>query len=165
IPVAELNDIENRDWKAAVDLGLLRQIGDLRAPHRTQFDPSGQRSQESDDSLQQRGLAGAVGTDDRGQRARPEAAAQMMDRRMAVIAQREIIEPDGSSAHDHQSRAQPTAAHSSSMMHAIQTRRPSALCPNRVALSLRSANSILAAGTISLVCCVIRAVLMCYGIT
>src|SRR5262249_62373791 len=101
----------------------------------------------------------------RGHRPSREAAAQMMDGRMAIIPQREIVDLDGSSAHDHQSRAQPTAAHSSSMMHAIQTKRPSALCPNRVALSLRSANSILAAGTISLVCCVIRAVLMCYGIT
>ena len=145
-PMAELDHVEHRDRKAAIDVGLLRQVGDLGAPDRTELDPPGERPQQPDDGLQQRGLAGAVGADDGRQRTRAEAAAEVMDRGMAVIAEREIVETDGGGAHDHQSSAQPTAAHSSSMMQRIQARRPSALCPSSVADSRRSANPILANG-------------------
>ena len=137
-PVAKLDHVEDRDRKAAIDVGLLRQVGDLGAPDRAEIDAAGERPQQPDDGLQQRGLAGTVGADDGGERARAEAAADVMDRGMAVIAEGEIIEADGGGAHDHQSRAQPTAAHSASMMQRIPARRPSALCPNSVGESLRS---------------------------
>jgi len=82
-----------------------------------------------------------------------------MDGGMAVIAEREILELDGGGAHDHQSRAQPTAPHSSSMMQRIQPRRPSALWPNRVEESRRSAIPNLANGS------VLHIERICYGIT
>jgi hypothetical protein len=150
--MAELDRIEDGDREAAIDVGLLRQIGDLGAPDGTQLDAAGERPQQADDGLQQRRLAGAVGADDGRQRARPEAAAQVMDGGMAVVAEREIIEPDGGGAHDHQSSAQPTAAHSSSMMQRIQANRPSALAPSSVADSRRSTKPILAKGGILLRC-------------
>jgi hypothetical protein len=70
----------------------------------------------------------------------------MMDRGMAIIAEREIVEMDGSGVHDHQSNAQPTAAHSSSKVQRIQPRRPSAPRPSNVGDLRRSMSPSLAKG-------------------
>ena len=62
------------------------------APHAVALDPPGERLEHADHALEQRRLAGAVGADHRGQRAALDRAVEMMHRRVAVIAEREIAE-------------------------------------------------------------------------
>jgi hypothetical protein len=91
-PQPGADEIEHRDRKTAVDIGGLRQIGDIPDVESTALDEARQRPQDADDAAKQRRLAGAVRTDDRDQRAGRDLAVQMMHRRMAVIAQRDVAE-------------------------------------------------------------------------
>ena len=78
--------------KVAVDLGDLRQVGDVLRPHAVALDAAGQRLDDADDALEQGRLAGAVRSDHGGQRAGSHRAVEMMHGRMAVIAERQIAE-------------------------------------------------------------------------
>ena len=92
-PQAHGDHVVDIDRKPAVDVGGLRQVGDVAALEPTQLDAAGERRQLSDDALEQRRLAGAVRTDDRDQGAVRDRAVQMMHGRMPIIAERQIFEP------------------------------------------------------------------------
>ena len=73
---------------------LLRQVSDVAATESRDPDIAVQRLQRADDAFQQRRLAGAIGSDDRGQRPFQERAIQVMDGRMPIVAEREVGQPD-----------------------------------------------------------------------
>ena len=101
--------VEHRDREAAVDVDLLRQIGDVAAvvsPSRLRLPPSGLSS--PDDALEQGRLAGAVRPDQREQLAAVDLAGDVMHGGVAVVAERQIVEADGRRLAHGSSRA-PTA--------------------------------------------------------
>jgi hypothetical protein len=57
-----------------------------------QVDAALQRSQFAGNALEQRRFAGAVGADDGQQAAGGNLAVQVVNRRMAIVAQRQIVE-------------------------------------------------------------------------
>ena len=89
-PQTHADEIEHRDRKAAVDVGDLRQVGDVAGVEAAERDRARERLQHADDAAKQRRLAGAVRADHREQRAGGDLAVEMMHGRMAVIAQRHI---------------------------------------------------------------------------
>ena len=91
-PQPHRHHVVDADREAAVDLGDLRQIGDVLRPHAVALDPAGERLDDADHALEQRRLAGAVRADHGGQRAGPHRAVEMMHGRMAVVAERQIAE-------------------------------------------------------------------------
>ena len=90
-PQPHRHHVVDADRKRAVDVGDLRQIGDVVGVEAVALDAAGKRLQEADDALEQRRLAGPVGTDDRNQRAFLHGTAEVMHRRVALIAEREIV--------------------------------------------------------------------------
>src|SRR5262249_6850369 len=78
--------------KRAVDLGLLRQIGDVARAQPAQVDPAGERRQDADDAFEQGRLAGAIRTDDGHERATLDRAVEVVHGRMTVVAERQIAE-------------------------------------------------------------------------
>ena len=91
-PEPGADEIEHRDRKAAVDIGGLRQIGDIPDIEIAGQIDARQRLEDADQPSKQRRFAGAVGADDRQQRARRDLAVEMMHRRMPVVAQRDVTE-------------------------------------------------------------------------
>ena len=91
-PQPHRDHVVDADRERAVDVGGLRQIGDVARAQAAQVDAAGERLEHADDALEQRRLAGAVRADHRHQRAGCDLAVQMMHRRMAVIAERQIAE-------------------------------------------------------------------------
>ena len=89
------NAVEHRHGEAAVDVDLLRQIGDLVPVEPMQVDRAIEGSKLTHDALEQSRLAGAVGPDKREQLALFHLAGDMVHGRMAIIAKREIVEADG----------------------------------------------------------------------
>ena len=96
-PQAERDQVNHPRRKAAVEFRLLWQIGDAHAGHLD--DTARHRPQHPDNALHERGFAGAIGTDDRSQRTLLDRAIQMMDGRVAAIAQGKVAEGKGGSAH------------------------------------------------------------------
>ncbi len=88
-PAAEQDGVEHRDREGAVDLGLLRQVGDAlgRALDAT-FDPR----REAEQGLEQCALAGAVRADDRRHLGGRNLGRHVMDRRVAVVAHGQVGE-------------------------------------------------------------------------
>ena len=91
-PQPHRHHVVDVDRERAVDLGGLRQIGDILGAEPVALDAAGERLDRADDALEQRRLAGTVRTDDRHQRAGLDGAVEMMHRRMTIIAEREIAE-------------------------------------------------------------------------
>src|SRR5215208_1758193 len=91
-PKSGADEIVHRDWKGAVDVHALRQVGDIAAIQPAGCDGARQRFQEPDDAAKQRRFAGAVGADDGEQRAGRDLAREVMYCRMPVVAQREVAE-------------------------------------------------------------------------
>src|SRR5262249_32269879 len=87
-PQAHGHHVVDVDRKAAVDLGNLRQVGDLARIEPVEIDAAGKRLNGADDAFEQRRLAGAIGTNDRHQRAALYRAIKMMHGRMPVVAER-----------------------------------------------------------------------------
>jgi hypothetical protein len=98
-PKSETNQVENAGWKAAVDLGLLRQIGKPLAGCR--LHGAGHRFHDADDPFHQGGFARSVGADHRGQRTTFDGAVQMVDGRVAVIAEGQVAKGQAGVAHCH----------------------------------------------------------------
>ena len=90
-PQAGADEIEHRDRKAAIDIGGLRQIGDILDVEPAEMDRSRQRLENAGESAKQRRLAGAVRPDHRQQRAGGDLAVEVMHRRMPVIAERDVV--------------------------------------------------------------------------
>ena len=86
-PQPGADEIEHRDRKAAVDIGGLRQIGDIPDIETAALDDARERLEDADEAAKQGRFAGAVGTDHRDQGARRDLAAEVVHRRMPVIAQ------------------------------------------------------------------------------
>ena len=91
-PQPHRHHVVDVDREAAVDLGDLRQVGDVLRRQPAAVDAAGQRLDDADHALEQRRLAGAVRADHRHQRAGLDRAVEMMHGRMPVVAQREIAE-------------------------------------------------------------------------
>src|SRR4029077_9964533 len=89
-PKPGADEIENRNRKAAVDLRRLRQIGDIPEIEIARHDPPRERLEDADDAAKQGRLARTIGTDDGEQRAGRNLAIEVMHRRMAVVAERDI---------------------------------------------------------------------------
>jgi len=99
VPQAHGDEIIDVDRERALDLRRLRQIGDVAAVEPAQVDAAGERRHDADDALEQRRLAGTVGADHREQRAARDHAVEMVHRRVAVIAKRQIVK--GQLRHHH----------------------------------------------------------------
>ena len=82
------------DWEAFVDVGRLRQIGNVAAGEAGQGDRARERRKGSGDALEQGRFAGAVRAANGQQRAALDLAVEMVHGRMPVIAKREIAEAD-----------------------------------------------------------------------
>ncbi len=93
-PQPHRHHVIDADRKRTVDLRDLREISDLLRQHAVALDRAGQRLDDADHALEQRRLAGAVRADHRGERARRDLAAQVMHRRMAVVAERQILKSE-----------------------------------------------------------------------
>ena len=78
--------------KAAVDLDLLRQIGDVGVWQPVEGEAAAERLELAHDALEQRGLAGAVRSDDRRAARRLHLAGDVMHGGMPVIAERQVAE-------------------------------------------------------------------------
>jgi hypothetical protein len=101
--MAEQHGLHHRNRKAPFDFGVLREIGDTAVTQTGGLDQTGGRPQQTGHPLDQRAFTRSVGTDDRGQRTAGEVAAQVMNRRMAVIGQGDVMENDcatGRAAHN-----------------------------------------------------------------
>ena len=68
-PQAGADEIEHRDREAAVDIGGLRQIGDVADVETAERDRARERLEDAGEPAKQRRLAGAVRADHRKQRA------------------------------------------------------------------------------------------------
>ena len=111
-PAAEQHRVEHGDREGAVDLGLLRQVGD--APGRA-FDAAFDVRRQPEQRLQERALARAVGPDDGRHLRRRDLGRHVMHGRMAVVAHGQIDQTERRrhSAHQaasHNSAARPSAA-------------------------------------------------------
>jgi hypothetical protein len=91
-PQPHRHHVVDIDGKRAIDIRYLRQISDRVGIEPVALDRAGERLDRADHALEQSRLAGAVRPDDRNQRAAPDGAAQMMHRRMAFVAERQIVE-------------------------------------------------------------------------
>src|SRR5947207_12092485 len=94
LPQAEGDRIPHIDRESPVDIGLLRQITDLLSVVDAKGDPSVIWLQHPDNAFEEGALSRSVRSDDCGQAARLESAAQMMDRRLAVIGDGQILDAD-----------------------------------------------------------------------
>src|SRR5438477_838104 len=94
LPQAEGDRIPHIDRESPVDIGLLRQITDLLSVVDAERNPSVIRPQHPDDGFEECALPRSVRSDDCGQAARLESAAQVMDRRLAVIGDGQILDAD-----------------------------------------------------------------------
>ena len=106
-PAAEQHRVENRNREAAVDLGLLRQVGDsLGRTFDAAFDMRGKTQQR----LEQRALAGPVGADNGGHFGSRYLGRHMVHRRMAIVTHGQIDKAKDR-IHDraHQAQTQSTA--------------------------------------------------------
>jgi len=90
-PVAEIHHVDHAQWEAAVDIDDLRQVGD-GAPVDAEADRARGHRQQAGDRFQQRTLAGAVRPDQGRQAARRERTADVMDDRMPVIGDGDVVE-------------------------------------------------------------------------
>lgn len=88
-PQAKRDQIDDAGRKRPVQFRQLRQIGDLHALR--DGAGAGHRLQDTDDSLHQSRLAGSVRTNHRSQRPLGDHPIQVMNRRMAVVAQRQVF--------------------------------------------------------------------------
>jgi len=86
------SEIEHRDREAAVDVRCLRQIGDIANVEAATRDRARERLEDAGNAAQQGRFAGAVRTDHSKQRAGSYLARKMMHCRMAVIAERDVLE-------------------------------------------------------------------------
>src|SRR5262249_17221977 len=91
-PQAHRHHVVNADWKRTVDIRRLRQIGDVAATLTVTRDRARERSERAGDRLEQGRLPGACRADLRKQPAVLQKAVKVMHRRMAVIAEGEIMQ-------------------------------------------------------------------------
>ena len=89
-PQAKRDQIDDAGGKGAVEFRLLRQVGGTHAGGAD--DLTGHRFQDADNAFHQRRFAGAVGADHGCQRALADGAVEMMDRRVAAVAKRQVAE-------------------------------------------------------------------------
>ena len=92
--------------KAAVDVDLLREIGDVAVGEAEEVDRAVERLDLAHQAFEQRRLAGAVRTDKREQLALRHLARHVMHGGMAVIAEGQIAKLDGGGVAHGQARAQ-----------------------------------------------------------
>ena len=93
-PGAEDHSLLDGQREAAVDLRKLRQVGELARCQSSTVDAAVAHRYKTHQRLQQRTLAGAVGTRERGHRARQKLAGDMMDRRDAPIGHDDVGQRD-----------------------------------------------------------------------
>src|SRR3984957_20902859 len=93
-PQPHRHHVVDVDRKRAVDLGRLRQVGDVAGGKPTALDTAGEWLERADDRLEQRRLAGAVRSDDGGQRALLHHAVKVMHGRVPVVAEGKIVESE-----------------------------------------------------------------------
>jgi hypothetical protein len=103
-PAPEQHGVEHRDREGAIDLGLLRQVGD--APGRA-LDAALDVRRETKQRLQECALASAVGADDGSHLGGGDLGRQVMHRGMAVVAHGQVDQAKGGvhSAHQTQSHS------------------------------------------------------------
>ena len=63
-PQPHRHAVEHRDGEAAIDVDLLRQVGDVGLGQPVEIDTAAERLELAHDALEQRRFAGAVGSDD-----------------------------------------------------------------------------------------------------
>ena len=119
-PQSHRHKVIDRDWEAPIDLGGLRQIGDIARRQTGKIDMTRQRLDRTDNALEQGRLAGTVRADDGQQRARRHLSAQVMHRRMTIITEGQIAELK---LRVHQCSAQNTAAQIAAISADTTTRR------------------------------------------
>src|SRR5262249_50113606 len=91
-PKPHRHHVVDVDRKRAVDLRGLRQVGDVLRRQTATLATACERLEHADDALEQRRLAGTVGTDHRDQRAGLDRAVEMMHGRMALVTERDVAE-------------------------------------------------------------------------
>ena len=91
-PQPHRDEVADRDRERAVDLGQLRQVGDVAPVEAAAADTAFERTQHPGDALEQGRLARPVGADHRQQGALRHLALQMVDGGMAVVAESEVLE-------------------------------------------------------------------------
>ena len=97
-PQPHRDEVDDASGKAAVEFRLLRQIGDLSAGHLQAF--AGHWLEHADDALHQGRLARAVGADHRGQRAGLHPPVEVMNRRVIIVAERQVAECQAGFGHE-----------------------------------------------------------------
>src|SRR5262249_20213058 len=93
---------------------------------RRAFDAALDARRQAEQRLQQRALAGAVGADDGGHLASRDLGRHVMDRRMAVVAHRQVDQAKGGVHSAHQ-----TGSHSASEIITAHATRVGALMASR----------------------------------
>lgn len=86
--------IKDADREGSVDSGKLRQIGNPRARFCARLDPPAKWRKRTGNGFEKRRLAGTIGSDHRHEATVRDRGAQMMNRRVAIIAKRQIVEAD-----------------------------------------------------------------------
>jgi hypothetical protein len=95
VPETHGNGVEHRDGEAAVDVDLLRQVGDVAPLQPIEAKAARQRLELPDNALEQGRLACAVRPDEREQIATVNLAGDVVHGRVAVVAERQIVKADG----------------------------------------------------------------------
>jgi hypothetical protein len=93
-PQPGADEIEHRDRKAAIDVDALRQIGDIADVEPVVIDRAGQRLSGCRRCRETASTCRRRSDRQRQQRARGNIAVEVMHRRMAVIAQRDVAKSE-----------------------------------------------------------------------
>src|SRR6185503_582354 len=130
-PAAEQNGVEHGDREAAVDLGLLRQVGDAA---RGALDASLDARRQAEQRLEERALARPVWSDDGRHLGGRDLGREVVDRGMAVVAHGQVDQLEGGLHSAHQTQSHNTAATAS----APATRRGAPMARRAVPGEIRS---------------------------
>src|SRR5260370_32899549 len=93
-PVAECYEFADRDRKAAVEFGLLRQIGPAMARKRGAGDLTGHWPDNPGEHFQERAFPGSVWADDGGHARRRKISGHALERKVFAIAHGKIADRD-----------------------------------------------------------------------
>ena len=125
-PQAHGHEVVDMDRERALDIRHLRQVGHFAPVKAAEIDRAGKRRDDADNAFEQSRFAGAVRADHREQGAARDRAIEMMDRGVAVIAEREIMECELRRHRFPHAIAQSTSTHTQTMtMPAASSRPPS----------------------------------------
>ena len=123
-PKAHGHHVVDVDREGAVDLGGLRQVGDMLRIGAAALDAAGQRLKHADNALEAASTCRApFGPTTATQRAALHRAVEVVHGRMPVVAEREIAELQRARSSTYTFIAQSTAPHSSAMSAAAMPSR------------------------------------------